>query len=149
MRQLELFGEYQIMLATQRDRGFYNLMGPFFSSAAVVKELEGPIFDSPAHHWLIVKHGGRVVAFSSWRTEKNGVTWFNQTWVAPEHRRRGIYRRLFEIKQNLAIESGAQVLKGTALTHSRALFDQHGWSVTSARGPRWTWFEKRLEAKTK
>jgi GNAT superfamily N-acetyltransferase len=135
---------FSIWLATSRDRGFYALVGPLAMRRDVVKELEGAVLDGPGHAWLVARDGERVVAFSSWRDTGRGVAWFNQTWVDPEYRRRGIYRALFGLKERLAVEAGAAVLKGTALAHSKGVFEERGWVVTSTRGPRWTWYEKRL-----
>lgn len=137
---------YKVFLASSKaDRHFYCQMGRFFADKAVIKELEGPMFDDETHQWLLVKDGLEIIAFSSCRDAGNGIWWFNQTWVAPEYRRQGIYRKLFQLKEGLCKNAGAKMLKGTALTHSKALFEQSGWTVTSTRGPRWTWFEKRIE----
>ncbi len=141
------FKTYKIFLATNKDRHFFCQMGRFFASREIIRELEGPMFDAEGYHWLLAKDGLEIIGFSSCRDAGNGVWWFNQTWVHPEHRRKGIYRKLFQLKEIFCTDAGATVLKGTALTHSKALFEENDWTVTSTRGPRWTWFEKRLEGK--
>ncbi len=141
-RKLKIF-----LTDSKSDRKFYCLLGRFFCSPAIIKELEGPIFDGPNYKWLVARDGLEIVAFSSCRDAGKGVWWFNQTWVDPRYRRQGLYRRLFQLKEDLCRGQGATVLKGTALTISRGLFEERGWTVTSTRGPRWTWFEKRLEEK--
>ena len=145
---MKLYGthrKYKIFLASNKDRHFYCQMGRFFSNYEIIKELEGPIYDADSYQWLLAKDGLEIIAFSSCRDAGNGTWWFNQTWVNPEHRHKGIYRKLFQLKTILCIENGAKVLKGTALTDSKALFEENGWTVTSIRGPRWTWFEKIVE----
>lgn len=137
----------KIFLTDNKDRRFYCYLGPFFCNPAVIKELEGPVYDGPDYKWLVARDGLKIVAFSSCRNAGKGIWWFNQTWVDPQYRRRGIYRHLFALKESLCAQSGASVLKGTALTISKQLFEEHGWTVTSHRGPRWTWYKKNLEKK--
>lgn len=147
MKLYATYKKYKIFLASNKDRHFYCQMGRFFSSYEIIKELEGPIYDADNYRWLLAKDGLDIVAFSSCRDAGNGVWWFNQTWVHPDHRRKGLYRKLFNLKSTFCKAEGASVLKGTALTHSKTLFEESGWTVTSTRGPRWTWYEKRLEEK--
>lgn len=148
---MKIYGKhrnYKIFLASSKaDRHFYCQMGRFFSSKEVIKELEGPICDSEGHYWLLVKSGIEIVGFASCRDAGNGLWWYCDAWIHPEHRRNGLYRKLFTLREAFCVEQGALVLKGTALPHSRALFEESGYTVTSQRGPRWTWFEKRLEEK--
>jgi GNAT superfamily N-acetyltransferase len=144
MKTIGTHRKYEILLTDNSDHGFYCSMGKFFSSKEIIKELEGPIFDADNYRWLVVKLNAEIVAFSSCRDAGGGVWWFNQTWVHPSHRRKGIYRKLFKLKTAYCLEQGATVLKGMANLLSKPLFDVSGWTETSKRGPRWTWYEKKV-----
>lgn len=144
--RFDLDGEYQIYRTSSAgDDQFYCRMGRFFADAGIRKELGGPLTDSPDHVWLVVMRGGEIVAFSSYRFDAaKGVAWFNETYVFPEHRRRGLFGRLFDIKYELCVEAGARVVKGLANTTSRPMFERRGWRVASVRGS-WTYYDKEVE----
>jgi GNAT superfamily N-acetyltransferase len=149
MKQIGQFKTYTVFLTSNKDRRFYCEMGKFFANRDIIKELEGPIYDSENYRWLVVKDDQNIIiAFASARFEKdNQVAWFNVAWVNPDHRRKGIYRHIFRVREGMCVAAGATILKGTALTHSRIVFDENGYTVTSQRGPRWTWFEKVIQDK--
>mgnify|MGYP003620175280 CR=1 FL=1 len=128
------------------DREFYGRMGRIFADAGIRKELGGPITDSPDHVWLLVieDDSDEVVAFSGCRFNADrSIAWFTETYVFPEHRRRGLFGRLFQLKFDLCAAEGARVVKGLANASSRPMFERHGWRVTSVRGS-WTYYEMEV-----
>ncbi|MDM3870527.1 N-acetyltransferase [Porticoccus sp. W117] len=61
--------------------------------------------------YLIAEEGGEALASlmvtSEWSDWRNGLYWWVQSvYVRPEHRRRGIYRQLYQAVQQLASEQG-------------------------------------------
>ena len=133
--------------STESGSAFYARMGRFFADAGIRKELGGPMSDSADHAWLIVldNNTAEVVAFSGFRLNADkSIAWFTETYVMPEHRRRGLFGRLFELKHDLCAAEGAKVVKGLANAKSKPTFERHGWQVTSARG-QWTYYEKVTE----
>lgn len=147
MRYVANYGQYVILADSSAETGdeFYRRMGRYFADPAIRKELGGPLSDGPDYVWLLVYHEGQIVAFSSYRFDAaKGVAWFNETYVFPEHRRRGLFGRLFELKYELCVEVGARVVKGLANAGSRPMFERHGWRVASVRGS-WTYYDKEVE----
>lgn len=151
MKIIECFEDYCIYRSSSvADGDFYCRMGRFFADPGIRKELGGPLSDSPDHVWLLVTsvHTGEIVAFSGCRFNAGrSAAWFTETYVFPEHRRRGLFGRLFDLKYELCAAEGARVVKGLANAMSRPMFERHGWRVTSVRGS-WTYFEKQLEVIT-
>ena len=147
MKHIEDFGDYAIYRdGSAENAEFYCRMGRFFADAGIRKELGGPMTDSPDHVWLLVmdNNSGEIVAFSGCRFNADrSVAWFTETWVSPEHRRKGIFSRLFELKFDLCAAEGARVVKGLANAWSRPIFERHGWRVASVRGS-WTYYEKEV-----
>ena len=136
---------YQDSSAESGDE-FYARMGRFFANGAIHKELGGAMTDSPDHVWLLAYDRDQIVAFSGCRFNADrSVATFTETWVAPAHRGRGLFERLFALKYDLCVEMGAQVVKGLANAASAAMFEGHGWQPTSVRG-QWTHYEKRVGA---
>lgn len=144
--RFDLGGEYQIYRTSSADDvQFYCRMGRFFADAGIRKELGGPMSDSPNHVWLVVVRGGEIVAFSGCRFNADrSVAHFTETYVLPEHRRKGLFGRLFDIKYDLCVAAGARVVKGLANAASRPTFERHGWRVASVRG-QWTYYDKEVE----
>lgn len=147
MNIIERFGEYGIYRdSSSESAGFYCRTGRFFADATIRKELGGPLTNSPSHIWLLAADTTEqrdIVAVSGCRLQGK-VAWFTETYVCPEHRRRGLFARLFELKYALCVTEGAQRVRGIANSLSRPMFEQHGWRVTSVRGS-WTYYEKEVE----
>ena len=149
MKHIESFDKYQICQDSSAESGhqFYALMGRFFASASIRRELGGPMSDDANHVWLMAyeKGGEEIVAFSGVRFNADRtVATFTETWVAPEHRNNGLFDRLFTLKYDLCAASGARVVKGMANAASAAAFERHGWQATAVRGS-WTHYEKRVQ----
>lgn len=146
MSVIENYEDYIIYRDSSAENGdeFYRRMGRFFADATIRKELGGPMTDSPDHVWLVVLYHREIVAFSGCRFSADRSTaWFTETYVLPEHRRRGLFGRLFELKYKLCAEAGARVVKGLANANSRPMFERHGWRVASVRGS-WTYYDKEV-----
>jgi len=148
---MKLIGTYQrfnILHATEHNRHFYGDMGRFFCNKAIIKELEGPIYDDKEYQWVLAKEGNTVIAFASWHSERYPIIAFGVIWVDPQCRRQGIAKELFRLRTQLCITQGATVLRANANLTSRGMHEADAWTCTSQRGPRWAWFEKRIAQET-
>ena len=77
--------------------------------AAVVDRGVRAVFDDPARgRYFVAEEEGRVVAsllityeWSDWRD--GNVWWIQSVYVRPEHRRRGVYARMYEHVKGIAL----------------------------------------------
>lgn len=124
---------------------FYCRMGRFFANKQIIKELEGPMFDDQYHVWLLAMQGDAIVGFSSCRFDEmnKGVAHFALTYVMPDHRRKGLYRCMFSIKQQMCINHNAKFIRGIANPLSKAVFDESGWTAIRQAG-KWKHFQKEV-----
>ena len=56
-----------------------------------------------------------------------GVWYFGGSITLPEYRRRGIWRRLHEMRTKYAIEAGARVLLVVSSPMNRQVYEDEGW----------------------
>lgn len=125
---------------------FYCRMGRFFASKQVVKEMEGPMFDDEHHVWLLAMKDDKIAGFSSCRFNElpKGVAHFGVTYILPEHRRKGLYRHLFQLKEALCVKHKAKFLRGIANPISKQLFIDCGWAELRQTG-KWTHYQKEVD----
>ncbi len=125
---------------------FYCRVGRFFASKQVVKELEGPMFDDEHYVWLLAIKDGKIAGFSSCRFDEigKGIAYFGVTYILPEHRRKGLYRHMFQLKERLCIKHKAKVVRGIANPTSKKVFDDCGWTVQRQAG-KWTYYQKEVK----
>lgn len=146
MNKIGNYKQYDIYSAcSAQDHSIYCEIGPYATNRAIIKELEGPIYDDSNYIWLVVKDKEKTIAISSIdfsRIEK-GIAAFGLTYVNSGYRRLGIYRHLFSLKQKTCRDKGAKSIRGLANPLSAILFDQNGFCVTSERG-KWKHYEKEI-----
>jgi len=84
-----------IRAMTNREPGFYPLLGPFLARREVVQEIGGPIWDDDGKIWFVaLDEDGLVAGFCAARDMGRYVS-FTSDYVLPEHRNRGVYKALF------------------------------------------------------
>ena len=142
MKQVAEHGDYEIYQTSSLESDFYCIMGRYFADKQIVKELEGPMFNDDSYVWLIAMLDNEIVGFSSCRFDDKGAH-FGVTYIMPEHRRKGLYRALFMLKQQLCITRDAHTLYGLANPISKALFDANEWIATRQAG-KWTHYKKEV-----
>lgn len=117
---------------TNRDRGFYPLMGPFLSRRGIVKELGGPIWDDDAKTWWVALYGRAVAGFAAARDDGHAKpVLFQSAYVLPERRRRGVYRMLFTARD---AGYAGRLARAVCTDASLPLFLAHGFVVVRRRG---------------
>lgn len=73
---------------SRNDREFYNLMGPFFGSRSVAKEIGIHIYDDADKRWFAA-FDGCLIGFASYR---NGLV--SDCYVLPSKRNTGVFKCL-------------------------------------------------------
>lgn len=124
---------------------FYCRMGRFFASKQVIKELEGPMYDDIHHVWLLAIKDGEIAGFGAVRFDgmSSGVANLTVVYILPAHRRKGLYRHLFTLREQMCVRRGAKVIRGLANPLSKPVFEQNGYQVTRLAG-KWTHFQKEV-----
>lgn len=136
MVKYEEFGELVIWHKVNTDPGFYEELGPFFGSREIEKELGYKMYDDPGRVWLIVKDGKAVVAVSSYEI-KGKKAYLRSTYVMPEYRQNGIYKKLCDISEReIKAAGGVAEVSVTARENSvmSTNWTKRGYSEHSRRG---------------
>lgn len=114
----------EIRKLTNKSRGFYAIMGPFLARREITKELGGMTWDDDGAVWFVAMRGKDVIGFCALR-QRGARAELRSSYVLPEHRRNGVYERLFE-ERLAAIERPA---RARSVVHKEAVpvFRAHGF----------------------
>lgn len=127
--------EVTFMQTSRGQKDFYTLMGWFFGSRQVAKDLGMPIWDDPNREWVVAIANGKPIACASIEFLKtHGKAVMKSSWVHPDWRGQGIYNRLFEERLKIAQEYGVKVLTATVTEKSYNTHIRHGFKEIGRRG---------------
>ena len=79
----------------EQNKDFYALMGRFFASKEIAKEMDQQIYNTAGTDWYIATHRGQVQGFAS-VTKRNKYGFLDNLWIVPEWRGHGIGTELVE-----------------------------------------------------
>lgn len=79
----------QIRRLSRADSDFYNLLGPYFGSRSVAREIGINVYDDESKRWFTAFMGNDLVGFASLR----GRT-VSDCYVVSSHRRGGVFRAM-------------------------------------------------------
>lgn len=125
-----------IRTSSAEDRAeFYRLLGPFFCSAEVRRELGTPITSDDSYAWFVALDGEAVAGWTSlhWSADRKTAR-LGDSYVCPPYRRRKLYTALFEAREKEAEVSGVTSVHGVANECSLPVFERHGFRVVKYRG---------------
>lgn len=132
----------------QSGRGLFARIGPLGFDPEVHRELEGPMVHRPGTIWVLaLDEADDVVACASLHTDRlagSGLVEFDNAYVRPAYRQRGLHGQMFTIRLSIATELGATTARGFARPTARLAFEAHGFRVKSERG-KWRIYERRLD----
>lgn len=127
-----------VIVRTNQDQpDFYNLMGPFFGSRQVAKDLGMPIWNDPGREWVVaidVDENRPIGCASIEFLKTQGKASLKSGWVHPDWRGQGIYNRMFEERLAIARERGIKVLTATVTDKSYKTHIRHGFREIGRRG---------------
>jgi GNAT superfamily N-acetyltransferase len=119
----------EIRKLTNRDDGFYALVGPFLARRSVVAEIGGALWDDDDKTWFVAIADGEAVGFCAARQTSTG-TMFQSAYVVPGHRREGIYKALLDTRD----EAYPGPAKATCSPTSLPALLRRGFAETGRRG---------------
>jgi hypothetical protein len=124
---------------TQSDEGFWNLMGPFFASAKVKRDLGVAMSSDESYTWLLALTRGEVVGFCAivfiksgsfpFRGEGSDFRYFYALPEAPDKNK--ISKKL--MTEALKLTKGRN-LKAVILPEEKPFWESYGFSEVFCRG---------------
>lgn len=123
-------------------------LGPLVAHRQVVKDLGGPVYSTPAHHWILavddhLTPDDRVAAFGALRLPNDaGVAWLDYVWVHPDRRGAGLWREFYDRRVALAAELEAKTVR-TCTRNLMPAFESRGFRTYRTAGA-WHYMEKSL-----
>lgn len=127
------------------DAELWPQLGPLACSRQVQKELEGPVFSSPAVTWFIARDGEQVVGFAAMRVDSKGY-WVEYAYVIPERRKQGIHKLLADARAKCLAEMPEQTIRVCCKADRWKHYKNQGFVVSSERGS-WVYGEKPCRPK--
>ncbi len=127
----------EIIILSNKDARFYQLMGPFLANRSVAKEIGYPIYDDDDKEWLLATEDGNVIGFCYRRVRGSSCT-IGSCYVAVKERGKGLFGKLLRTAVKKFI--GTVTLTTASHTMSFILFHE-GFRATKTRG-KFTVYEK-------
>ncbi|MEB3103110.1 GNAT family N-acetyltransferase [Ferviditalea candida] len=125
----------ELVRTNRDDPNFYNLIGPFFGSRQVAKDLGMPIWNDPGREWIVALSNCVPIACSSIEFLKTpGKAVMKSGWVHPDWRGQGVYNRMFEERLRIAKERGVKRIIATVTDKSYNTHIRHGFEQIGIKG---------------
>lgn len=123
--------DVSVVVLTNEDQAFYQLVGPWLSRRHVAQELGSPVWDDDGKTWWVAMRDGSLAGFAAARPKGKGVE-FCSAWVRPEYRGQGIYRCLFT--ERLAAQPRGVELTARCSQAALPLHLEHGFRLVREVG---------------
>jgi len=120
---------FDISVIDNTSPGFYALMGPYFGSRAVAKELGGSIWDDAGKVWVVAIKDSRCIGFCAYVVNKTHIQ-FCSDYVSREVRQRGVYAVLFS--ERLSLTTG--ICRAMVTEKSHGTFYRNGFEMVRTKG---------------
>jgi len=134
---------YKIIEQKGENIGITTLIGRFAMSPEVIREMGGfPILTSDKFHWWVALDGKKVVSFAAIKVQAKSAV-LTYAYTVPEHRRKGLHKRLLNERIQWAMANGITILKADCTPASLPNFKKLGFTVIK-EFTGWTKVEKKL-----
>ena len=134
MKVLQSWDEFTLCQTERGDSDFYSVMGWFFGSRQIARELGMPIYDDDNRTWIVVMFStADPIACSSIEIKGDRAA-IKSAWVKPEHRGKGIYNKMLAERLKIAESAGIKVITATATEFSKNALIKHGFENIGMRG---------------
>ena len=85
----------RLFISDNQGRDFYALMGKYFASLDIARELECQVYNKPNTDWIVCVERSEAIGFVSVHDESKHY-FIDNLYVLPEFRNRGIAEELIE-----------------------------------------------------
>lgn len=102
----------EIRVITNRNPGFYTLMGPFLARRNIENEIGYRIYDDDDKEWFVALQDDRVVGFCYRQRRSEGRYLIGSCYVVEAYRNQGVFRSLFD--------AATEGIKGTVSMTTRS-----------------------------
>jgi len=123
-------GDIAIKRITNKDKDFYNIMGPMLSKRQIVKELGNNVWDDDGKIWYVAMINKKVCGFVAALEQSKNVL-FCSDYILPEYRGQGIYELLFAARLS---DFKNSVITSTITDASMRTYLSNGFVETGTRG---------------
>jgi GNAT superfamily N-acetyltransferase len=119
-------GACDIRVLTREDAGFYPLMGPYFGSRNVFRDLGEQPWDDPGKTWWAALEAGVLTGFAASLDTGTHLVWCS-AWIRPDRRGHGLWALLAAERDEASDGREVRVLCRPALEGACA---RMGFTVT-------------------
>lgn len=142
-------GAMVIVRDSSRESGpaFYARCGHIFVDKTIRREMGGPLDSNDDYLWFFAYDSDAIAGFAALNCEhlaSKRLVWFDNAYVYPAYRDRGLHGRLADLRLALARELGARAIRGLARPAAYVAFEARGFRLVSQRGMYRT-YELRLD----
>lgn len=127
--------EYYLMSSADEPRNFYADLGHIFASSEIRKELDGyPINNESERLWIVAMEDTAVVGFRSFGFKSDEDAVFYDSWVHPDRRNNGIYKKMIDFAITEIKKAGRTAVNAIANEKSLPILSKKGFAKTRKRG---------------
>lgn len=107
--------EYKILSHADKAqrRELFALIGEYFASAAIRRDLGRPMSSDDSYTWIIAMDGDTVAGFSAIRLYKDMVAELVHAYTMPDYRGQGINKAMVDLRMEVAKQLGAKSVHTT------------------------------------
>lgn len=133
MKVLQGWDDYSLVQLVREDKEFYSVLGWFFGSRQIARELGMPIYDDDNRVWVVAMFSADPVACSSIELKGSRAA-IKSAWVRPEYRGKGIYSGMLSERLKIAESAGVKIITATATEASKKALLKYGFEHIGMRG---------------
>lgn len=132
----------EIRIMTNKDEGFWPVLGPFLSSRAVAGDLGGPIYNDDGRVWFVASLNGCLAGIAAVDVKRSAGV-LKHAYVYPQYRKRGVYSQLLQTRMEYIKDLGLAKIKTRAAPTTAHRFVAMGFVEVGRRG-KYVDYEKEI-----
>lgn len=129
---------YRLMCAEDGEKEFYSVMGKFFASMDIRREVGYAISNDDNRLWVVAFEGEHVIGFASFGIDKKGCGHFYDAWIAEKHRHKGIYKIMTNYRMHWFVNHNISAIRIIVPPEGLEFYKKLGFTVETMRG-KYSW----------
>lgn len=118
----------------QQKKSFYSIMGYYFASLDIKRELESQLYNKDNSTWFLAYEGVELVGFCSIFEEKNKI-YFDNFYIIDDFRNKGYGSLLFDAMIKYCREKYTKKIEAIASNEKAVgLFEKYNFECAGNRG---------------